>query len=229
MAVSFPTDPGSPLIYYDTTTENPSTLFLTITKINKTRSLRSKRTRTRYAAMTDCSSLLAGVVPNEGGVVPVTIGPDRHAPAQVTTLVTHHAKRNIRKPIFAAQSHNADRPPSAPDTSSSRHPLLFVDPLNISGKRRITVVKKTTVFRSSAVSSAPQSHTPKPRRHPATDQPPLRGIAPPTPALPPTPHQRVTNTCGPGPPTRPTTISAAPNPVTTRPPDLPSIPAHSRA
>jgi hypothetical protein len=74
--------------------------------------------------MTGCSSLLAEVIPIPPGRWR-RCGNNRAGWACTGAgdhLVTHHAKRNIRKPIVVAQANDADRPPSAPDTPSSPHP-----------------------------------------------------------------------------------------------------------
>ncbi len=57
-----------------------------------------------------------------------------------------------------AQSDDADRPPSVGEDVilGSSHPLCR--PAQHSGKRWIAVVEKTTIFRSSAVSSTPRAH-----------------------------------------------------------------------
>src|SRR2546421_11489397 len=113
------------------------------------------------------------------------------------------------------------------NTLSSRH----LHPVNDSSafqKRWITVVEKTTVFRSSAVISATRAlpipaevihghfhHTATPTQGRADSQPLTN-----RPYEHHNPDQALISTslrpCGPC-PTRPTTISAAPNPATARP------------
>jgi hypothetical protein len=84
----------------------------------------------------------------------VITGPDGRAPAQVITSSPPTQTEDICKLIVVAQSDDADRPLSAVDTPSSRHPHPFLSTSSAFRKRWIRVVEKTTVYRSSAVSSA---------------------------------------------------------------------------
>jgi len=80
-----------------------------------------------------------------------------------------------------AQSDDADRTPSVGGHAilGSSHPLCR--PAQHSGKRWIAVVEKTTVFRSSAVSSVPRAHhqlrRKSPMATPTTPPPPPQGRA----------------------------------------------------
>jgi len=166
IAVWFPTDPGSPRIYYDTTTENPSTLFLNYYKDQRNSITPQQAAPYPHAAMTDCSSLRAAVMPIPPGrwLVPVIIGPDGHTPAQVTTWSLTTQKETSANPsLWHSPTTLTDHPPQ-----QTRHPRVIPYPLcrpaQHFGKRWIRVVKKTTVFRSSAVSSAPHSHHPLRRK-----------------------------------------------------------------
>jgi len=132
-----------------------STLYRATTKTNKTLIAAHQRPPHHHAPMTGRSSLLAAVIPIPTvGRRSVMTGPDGHAPAQVTTSSPTTHTENICKIIVVAQSDGADRPLSARTRRPRVIPILFVDQLSISGKRWIRVVEKTTVYWSSAVSSA---------------------------------------------------------------------------
>jgi hypothetical protein len=134
----------------------------------------------------------------------ITPGSDGHAPAQMATSSPTTQTENICTLIVVAQSDDADRPLSAVDTPSPRPPRPLYRPARQhSGKRWIRVVETTTVYRSSAVSSAQALPT-----HAA----PAR-------------HQRPGGPC----PNIPQNPLGAPNPTPARPADLPFITASSRA
>jgi hypothetical protein len=210
MGVWFPTDPRIATDLLRHNYREPFDAILDYYEDQQDSIARQHAPPYRHAAMIDCSSLLAEVIPIPPGRWP-RCGNNRAGRACTGAgdhLVTHHAKRNIRKPIVVAQADDADRPPSAPDTPSSRHPPPLCRPAQHFEKDGSVLSKRPPY---SGVQRCPQHHARTtssggsrpwslpPQRNcypgPVLAPPPLTHRldrpAIPTPALPPAPHQRV--------------------------------------
>jgi hypothetical protein len=98
----------------------------------------------------------------------VITGPDGRAPAQVITSSPPTQTEDICKLIVVAQSDDADRPLSAVDTPSSRHPHPFVDQFSIPEKMDQGCRKDNRIPEFSGVISASAPH---PRRISASQTP----------------------------------------------------------
>jgi hypothetical protein len=191
-----------------------------------------------HAAMTHRSSLRAAVkpIPAVGRHRSVITRPDWQTPAQATISLPTAQRESMGKLIFLAQSDDTDQPLPG----WTRHPRAIFILLTASSafqKRWITVVEKTTVFRSSAVSSAPRAHHPLRAElvhghfhHTATPpraaQTPRHAPTVPTGTqpLPRRSHPRRISASQSPPcpcPNTPTTISAAPNPTDWRASQIP--------
>jgi hypothetical protein len=145
-----------------------------------------------YAAMAGRSSLLAAVIRHtrSAAAFSVVTGPGWHTPAQVTRSSPPHQEKHLPTSLGRSPTTLTDHCPRW-----TGHPCVIPHrlyrPAQHSGKSWIRVVEKITVFRSSAVSSAPRCHHPLRRkssmvspttaqlpppgscRLPATDQPSL--------------------------------------------------------
>lgn len=211
MAVWFPTDPRIATDLLRHNYREPFDAILDYYEDQQDSIARQHAPPYRHAAMIDCSSLLAEVIPIPPGRWP-RCGSNRAGRACTGAgdhPVTHHAKRNIRKPIVVAQADDADRPPSAPDTPSSRHPPSSLSTSSALRKKMDQCCRKGNRIPefSGALSTthAPPApaevvhghchHSATATRGPVLAPPPLTHRldrpAIPTPALPPAPHQRL--------------------------------------
>jgi hypothetical protein len=122
-----PTDPGAPPIYYDPTTErifDVTSGYYQDQQSSIAAIANAHFTMLHHAAMAGRSSLLAAVIRHTRSRAvsfSVIIGPDWHAPTQVTRSSPPDQEKTSANSSLA-QSDDADRSLSAVDRSSLRHP-----------------------------------------------------------------------------------------------------------